>query len=292
MFSWAIDEGKLKRKENPVSKITKNLPTKNQGEVVLSLAESRIVWEAAGSTGYLFGTHVQLMLLTGCRLDEWASARTGWIDTHAALIVIPRQGYKSDHVHVVPLVPQAVAILNAIPERRAGDYLFSSDGGRTPVSGISKYYRTRLRNSIIANTGSPLTKEFTSHDLRRTVATRLAEALGEEGDKLIKRVLSHSDGSVTAIYNRYGYVREVRQALERWRTILRRMGLQGRELLRRYPAAKSRVAKTRTGRCRRYGRRRACTHFMGANRKARSPLECQRRTAITARACRGATKDV
>ncbi|MGH8200933.1 MAG: tyrosine-type recombinase/integrase [Steroidobacteraceae bacterium] len=216
MFSWAIDEGKLKRKDNPVSKITKNLPTKNQGEVVLSVAESRVVWQAAEATGYPFGTHVLLMLLTGCRLDEWASARTSWIDTNEALIVIPRQGYKSDHVHVVPLVPQAVEILKAIPERKTGDYLLSSDGGRTAISGISKYYRTRLRNAIIANTGSPLAKEFTSHDLRRTVATRLAEALGEEGDKLIKRVLGHSDGSVTAIYNRYGYVREMRQALEKW----------------------------------------------------------------------------
>jgi Domain of unknown function (DUF5615)/Phage integrase family len=64
--------------------------------------------------------------------------------------------------------------------------------------------------------GSRLSKEFTSHDLRRTVATRLAEALGDEGDKLVKRVLGHSDGSVTAIYNRYGYVREMRKALERW----------------------------------------------------------------------------
>lgn len=183
---------------------------------MLSLAESRVVWQAAEATGYPFGTHVQLMLLTGCRLDEWASARTSWIDTNEALIVIPRQGYKSDHVHVVPLVPQAVEILKAIPERRTGDYLLSSDGGRTLISGISKYYRTRLRNAIIANTGSALEKQFTSHDLRRTVATRLAEALGEEGDKLIKRVLGHSDGSVTAIYNRYGYVREMRQALERW----------------------------------------------------------------------------
>lgn len=84
MYSWAMDEGKLKRKENPGSKITKNLPSKNQGEVVLSLAESRMVREAAESTGYPFGTHVQLMLLTGCRLDEWASARTSWIDTKEA----------------------------------------------------------------------------------------------------------------------------------------------------------------------------------------------------------------
>ena len=59
-------------------------------------------------------------------------------------------------------------------------------------------------------------KKFSSHDLRRTVATRLAESLGDAGDKLVKRVLGHSDGSVTAIYNRYGYVKEMRKALEQW----------------------------------------------------------------------------
>src|SRR6185312_12208386 len=59
-------------------------------------------------------------------------------------------------------------------------------------------------------------KQFSSHDLRRTVATRLAECLGDAGDKLVKRVLGHSDGSVTAIYNRYGYVKEMRKALEQW----------------------------------------------------------------------------
>ncbi len=64
--------------------------------------------------------------------------------------------------------------------------------------------------------GPEISQEVPSHDLRRTVATRLAEALGDEGDKLVKRVLGHSDGGVTAIYNRYGYVSEMRRALEQW----------------------------------------------------------------------------
>lgn len=34
---------------------------------------------------------------------------------------------------------------------------------------------------------------------------------------MIRRVLGHSDGSVTAIYNRYGYVKEMRAVPERWR---------------------------------------------------------------------------
>lgn len=51
---------------------------------------------------------------------------------------------------------------------------------------------------------------------RRTVATRIAERLGVGGEQLIKRVLGHADGSVTAIYNHYGYVKEMRAVLEEW----------------------------------------------------------------------------
>jgi integrase len=156
------------------------------------------------------------MLLTGCRLDEWASARTGWIDLSEAITVIPAGEYKTDHVHVVPLVPQAVEILKRIPKPRGGDYLLSSTDGRVPIQGIAKYFNTRLADAMIALTGAKFYKAFTSHDLRRTVATRLAETLGDQGDKLVKRVLGHSDGSVTAIYNRYAYVREMRRVLEIW----------------------------------------------------------------------------
>jgi integrase len=216
MYSWAMEEGKLKRRDNPASKIEKNLPKKKQGDVVLSLNEARLVWDAAETTGYPFGTHVQLMLLTGCRRDEWASACAGWIDMSEAISVIPAGEYKTDHVHIVPLVPQAIEILRRIPKLRGGDYLLSSTGGRVPIQGIAKYFRTRLVDAMMALTGMKSSKTFTSHDLRRTVATRLAETLGDQGDKLVKRVLGHSDGSVTAIYNRYAYVREMRRALQVW----------------------------------------------------------------------------
>jgi integrase len=216
MYSWAMEEGKLKRKDNPASKIEKNLPKKKQGDVVLSLTEARLVWDAAEMTGYPFGTHVQLMLLTGCRLDEWASVRTEWIDMSESVMVIPAGEYKTDHVHIVPLVPQALELLKRIPKPQKGDYLLSSTGGRVPIQGIPKYFNTRLADAIIALTGAKFSKSFSSHDLRRTVATRLAENLGDQGDKLVKRVLGHSDGSVTAIYNRYAYVREMRRVLEVW----------------------------------------------------------------------------
>lgn len=216
MYSWAIDERVLKRQDNPASRIQKNLPKKKTGETVLSLKEARIVYQAAKDCGYPFGDHARLMLLDGTRCVEWTLTEESNVDLEEALNVISADNYKSDHVHVVPLVPQAIEILKAMPKPTSGRYLLSTTGGSKPIRGISKFYRTQLRDQIIANTGAPLSKHLTSHVLRRTVATRLAELLGDQGDKLIKRVLGHSDGSVTAIYNRYGYVREMRRALEAW----------------------------------------------------------------------------
>jgi len=214
--SWAIRENLIKRADNPASDMEKNLPKKRKKDRVLSLDEARIVWRAAASAGYAFGTHVQLMLLTGCRAGEWARAVWSWVDLKQRLLIIPAEAYKTDHVHVIPLVPEAVAILKNVPKGRDGEYILSSTEGAKPIRGIGKFYRTRLPREIIACTGSEFSMPFTSHDLRRTVATRLGESLGVGGEQLIKKVLGHSDGSVTAIYNRYGYVKEMRAGLEAW----------------------------------------------------------------------------
>jgi integrase len=216
LVSWAIRENLIKRADNPASDMEKNLPKKRKKDRVLSLEEARIVWRAAGSAGYAFGTHVQLMLLTGCRAGEWAHAVWSWVDVKQRLFVIPAEAYKTDHVHVVPLVPEAVTILKNITKGDKGDYILSSTEGAKPIRGIGKFYKTRLPREITAQTGAALSTPFTSHDLRRTVATRLGESLGVGGEQLIKRVLGHSDGSVTAIYNRYGYVKEMRAGLEAW----------------------------------------------------------------------------
>ena len=50
-------------------------------------------------------------------------------------MVIPAGEYKTDHVHIVPLVPQALEILKKIPKPPHGDYLLSSTGGRVPIQG-------------------------------------------------------------------------------------------------------------------------------------------------------------
>jgi hypothetical protein len=55
LYSWALNEGKLKRSDNPASRIDKKLQRKKARDVVLTLNEARIVWQAAQEIGYPFG---------------------------------------------------------------------------------------------------------------------------------------------------------------------------------------------------------------------------------------------
>lgn len=140
------------------------------------------------------------------------------MDLKQKLLVIPADAYKSDHVHVVPLVMQAIEILEDVLSNHrgaSGEYMLSGTDGKKRLAGWSKAKAQMIR-AICALTGEKPLEPWTPHDLRRTVATRLAEQLGVGGEQLIKRVLGHADGSVTAIYNRYGYVKEMRAALEAW----------------------------------------------------------------------------
>jgi len=222
MISWGISEELLRRRDNPASGMESNLPKKRKKERVLSLEEAQIVWRAAQTLGYPFGPAYQLILLTGCRPGEWARARRPWIDLTQNLCVIPAERYKSDHVHVVPLVQEAAKILDHVLANfhgRSGDFIFSGTEGKNALAGWPKA-QARMMRAICAVSGERTLERWTPHDLRRTVATRIAEQLGVGGEQLIKRVLGHADGSVTAIYNRYGYIKEMRGVLEQWATDL------------------------------------------------------------------------
>lgn len=55
---------------------------------------------------------------------------------------------------------------------------------------------------------------FTPHDLRRTVATRMAE-LGIM-EEIIDRVLNHTRQGIIRTYNHYAYDKEIQAALQSW----------------------------------------------------------------------------
>jgi integrase len=119
-----------------------------------------------------------------------------------------RDRNKSDRKHSVPLSPPAVEIINSIP--RTSDVLvFPSRGTDKPVSGFSKWKKKIVE---LSNTSG-----WTVHDLRRTVGTELAAL--KIHPHVIDRVLNHKGGTisgVTATYNQYDYLDEMREALNLW----------------------------------------------------------------------------
>ena len=63
-------------------------------------------------------------------------AQWDWLDKERERLEIPAAQYKTGKAHVVPLSSQARAIIQELPRGEAGPFLFSSDGGATPVSGF------------------------------------------------------------------------------------------------------------------------------------------------------------
>jgi integrase len=216
-FNWCCDRGLVEI--NPCDRL--KAPAKKVArDRVLSDGELAKIWAAACTIGYPFGTIAQLLLLTAQRRNEVTSMRWTDLDFEAALWSIPATLTKNGAPHVVPLVPEVLHILKRVP-RIDSDMLFPSRAGEgRSFSGFSKAKERLAALSAV--------DEFTLHDLRRTVATRLA-SLGA-APHVIERLLNHVTGilgGVAGVYNRFKYHDEVRAALVQWTSHMRQLAGPG-----------------------------------------------------------------
>jgi integrase len=123
---------------------------------------------------------------------------------------IPGTRTKNRRPHFVPLAPFAQEIL--APLRKSGsdrEFMFSTTGGISPVSGFSKI-KCRLDQKMKI-------PHWRLHDLRRTAATGMAE-IGV-APHIVEATLNHISGAkagVAGTYNRATYAVEKRVALEQW----------------------------------------------------------------------------
>jgi integrase len=204
-FSWAIKKGIDLPKGNIASYTEKH--KENSRTRVLSEGELRAIWGACRDNA--FGAIVKLLLLTGQRKSEIGFLR--WDEVREEQILLPGERTKNKRDHVVALSDAAKEILEK----------FRSDG-RTHVFG--RYdtgfggWNTAKRelDARLADAGNAL-PYWTLHDLRRTVATGMAD-LGVQ-PHIVEAVLNHVSGhkgGVAGIYNRATYDKEKREALNLW----------------------------------------------------------------------------
>lgn len=202
LFNWGIERDILT--SNPCHTI-KNPVKIVSRERYLEQDEIRPFWQACEKLGLPYGSLFQLLLLTGQRRSEIANLRWHDIDFDNKLIRLSADRVKNKKAHEVPLSDFALSILESIPRHR-GSYIFSTTGGKKPVDGFGKT-KAKLDEYF-------KTSDWRIHDLRRSAATGMA-MLGVHRDD-IKRILNHSDGTVTAVYDRHSYMPEKRKALDLW----------------------------------------------------------------------------
>jgi integrase len=172
-------------------------------ERVLSDAELVAVWKA-GAQGP-FGAVARMLILTGSRLNE--ISRLKWSEIDGEVIRLEGDRTKNGKPHTIPLSTPGRALLDAMP--RAGDYVFSVDGGKRPITGWS---RGKAKLDSLA-----MIEPWRLHDLRRTVATGL-QKLGVNL-QIIEAVLGHLGGSragIVGVYQRHGFDAEKHAALRAW----------------------------------------------------------------------------
>jgi integrase len=214
-FNWAVAQDVEGLDANPVAGLK---PADLLGQVqardrVLSQAEIAAVWRAAETMGRPFGALIQVLLLSGQRLNE--IARCSWaeidgLDGENPVLTVPAGRMKGMDgkavAHTVPLTPAVAAILRSMPRFAGGDFVFTTTAGRRPIGGFSKAAGQARELAGIAH--------WQVHDLRRTARTGLSET---GTDTFIGELtIGHRQSGVHGTYDRHRYDGEKRDALERW----------------------------------------------------------------------------
>ena len=174
--------------------------------------ELAAIWNEAGDGDY--GAIVRLLILTGQRREEVGGHDLGSeIDLEGATWRIGGERTKNGLAHDVPLSSRAVDILRAVNRRDGRALVFGSREG--PFQGWCNA-KSALDSARVGRARARA-EPWRLHDIRRTVATRMAD-LGVQ-PHVIEAVLNHISGhkaGVAGVYNRATYAAEKRHALDLW----------------------------------------------------------------------------
>lgn len=108
--------------------------------------EIKSFWRGCEAEGYPFEQFGKLLLLTGQRLRKISDMRWSELDLEKATLNLKGSRTKNGSAHVLPLSPQAVALLSTIPRFLSSDYVFTTTVGlRSPVTDVSSSASTCCR---------------------------------------------------------------------------------------------------------------------------------------------------
>jgi integrase len=203
IFNFAI--GRDLTEYNPAYKVPRPALERTR-ERRLSDDEVRRLWVALEAEPLKIQVAYKLAVLTAARRSEILGLAWSELDLDDRWWVLAANRSKNGEEHRIPLGPTAIALLRSLEATRKSPFVFA--GGRIgrPVANPQKWIlRIRERAKL---------DDFRFHDLRRTAASGMT-AIGIQR-LTVSKILNHSEGGVTKVYDRHSYDKEKRAALLKW----------------------------------------------------------------------------
>jgi integrase len=207
MLSFGMDKDII---DHNIVKTIKPVGRETARERLYSSDEIRALWLSFEEMREPVQSLFKMLLLTGQRKSETQSMR--WDQIEGDVWKIPSQSTKGDRTHYVPLNEMAMELLEGVKPLTGGsEWVFESF--YHPGSHLKN-----VHGSVETIQELSGVEDFRIHDLRRTAASNMAR-LGTDRTVLGK-LLNHKglsgDSAITAVYDRYEYMKEKRIALAKW----------------------------------------------------------------------------
>jgi integrase len=231
-FDHAIDQGWMKRGQNPAAKQSKDLvPKHERHHPTIPWSEVKKLLEEINLNKYsahnLVVLSVKFMLMTFLRAGALVRLEWDWIDENEGIIVIPgntpglKRTFKTQHLpHHIPITHEMKQMLDAARKLDFSEkYVFGSyRQGKYP------HLNPEAPNKFLSNLGYK--NVLTAHGWRSVPLTVGQEQL-KVSHEIIQRQMGHLVGDkVRKAYDNSLMLEERRNFLERWSQLLVAEGLK------------------------------------------------------------------
>lgn len=227
VFRYGVQTGRCER--NPVTDLhgaLKPLVVQHMAAVVEPRKAGELLRAIHDYSGQpMTRTALQLSALLFQRPGNIRQMEWAWVNLDGGMLTIPAQAMKrrlhqkiNGRPHLVPLAPQAVAILRELhPLTGHGRYVFPSlRTGERPMS--DNTVNAALRRMGFAS------DEMTAHGFRAMARTLMGERLPGIDPEVIEAQLAHGKtGPLGAAYDRADYLEQRRKMMRTWADYLDRL---------------------------------------------------------------------
>jgi len=204
IFNYGVEEGVVQ--VNPAYRL-RHPGEEHERDRVLRDHEIKVLWTVLEEEPFTVAAVFKLGLLLAQRRGEVLGMAWSELNLEAGWWELPAERVKNATAHRVPLVGEALSLLQQLQARRKDDSPWVFPGPRRgPIANPQKW---------IARVREKCGFGWRYHDLRRTAISGFASLRVPR--LVVSKIANHKERGMTGrVYDRYDYGREKKSALLKW----------------------------------------------------------------------------